>query len=90
MGYVILLWHSLSLPYNYFERPVHHVLRHFRDNPSWLGCFEVCFNYIIIYNLPSGQQYLVDIKFKLALGINMLWDHAKITNIKYIFDYFQQ
>ena len=20
MGYVILLWHSLSLPYNYFER----------------------------------------------------------------------
>ena len=22
MGYVILLWHSLSLPYNYFEMPL--------------------------------------------------------------------
>ena len=23
MGYVILFWHSLSLPYNYFSLPVH-------------------------------------------------------------------
>ena len=23
MGYVILLWHSLSLPYNYFDWPNH-------------------------------------------------------------------
>ena len=25
MGYVILLWHSLSLPYNYFEHMVHRI-----------------------------------------------------------------
>ena len=27
MGYVILLWHSLSLPYNYFVRICTHVIR---------------------------------------------------------------
>ena len=32
MGYHILLWHSLSLPYNYFAR--------YKDNHKWLIEFE--------------------------------------------------
>ena len=32
MGYVILLWHSLSLPYNYFEFFMLHTCTKFRRN----------------------------------------------------------
>ena len=31
MGYVILLWHSLSLPYNYFEKEAREAAREARE-----------------------------------------------------------
>ena len=56
MGYVILLWHSLSLPYNYFDEYFYFFVKYrfnklyiptffFNDEPSLIFCVSIFFSY---------------------------------------------
>ena len=50
MGYVILLWHSLSLPYNYSSSTISNIffsetawpIKAFYVEPPWVGGTKVC------------------------------------------------
>ena len=54
MGYVILLWHSLSLPYNYFMQYTAILQLHQIDNFQTKKCdvFKVCINYEYSFETP--------------------------------------
>ena len=59
MGYVILLWHSLSLPYNYFAEGMVGVVPLAQEDLWKLSSDkrEVFFLFIAIYCLISTQTY---------------------------------
>ena len=46
MGYVILLWHSLSLPYNYFDDAAHILHDSVLVNGIWFSCSNAACNTI--------------------------------------------
>ena len=55
MGYVILLWHSLSLPYNYIKRTLTHVHR-------------VCDVYVVYVNLVLKKEKYILGRIGLNFG----------------------
>ena len=62
MGYVILLWHSLSLPYNYFVCPL------YRKEATFLGVFSFSkiiwkqFWYASSVYMEPGHKMVTDLK----------------------------
>ena len=60
MGYVILLWHSLSLPYNYFGQLV--------DDGSWALGLKLQYDFLVSLPVHSGSLKRIDYPKQICLA----------------------
>ena len=66
MDYVILLWHSLSLPYNYFES---NVLSYNTNN-----AFSLCHESVTCTLWKVGIFYLALFPNKMSVYVSLVYD----------------